>query len=162
MNFEAMIRGILGLGLLIGIAFLLSNNKRKINWRLVFSGIGLQVLFAIFIIKGDYLASWWFPLGWPKLFFKWVSSFFVLILNFTTEGAKFIFGNLAISPGQDGSLGMFFAFQVLPTIIFFASLMAILYQLGIMQRVVQAMAWIMSKIMGTSGANLFLVLLIYS
>ncbi len=153
MNFEALIRGIIGLILLIGIAFALSNNRRKINWRLVISGIGLQILFAIFIIKGDILASWWSPLGWPKLFFKWVSSFFVLVLNFTTEGAKFIFGNLAISPGQHGSLGMFFAFQVLPTIIFFASLMAILYQLGIMQRVVQAMAWIMAKIMGTSGAE---------
>ncbi len=153
MNFESLLRGILGIALLIGIAFALSNNKRKINWRMVFSGLGLQIIFALFIIKGDYFAQWFSPLGWPKAFFKWVSQFFVLVLNFTTEGAKFIFGTLAISPGQDGSLGMFFAFQVLPTIIFFASLMAILYHLGIMQKVVQVMAWIMSKILGTSGAE---------
>jgi len=153
MNFESLIRGIIGIFLLLGIAFAFSNNRKNVNWRLVGSGIGLQIVFAIFIIKGDLLASWFSPLGWPKDFFKWVSHFFVLVLNFTTEGAKFIFGTLAISPGQDGSLGMFFAFQVLPTIIFFASLMAILYHLGIMQKVVQAMAWIMSKILGTSGAE---------
>ena len=153
MNIESLIRGVIGLALLIGIAFALSNNKKKINWRLVFSGIGLQVIFAIFIIKGDALSKLFSPLGWPKLLFEWISKFFVLVLNFTTEGATFVFGNLAISPGQKGSLGMFFAFQVLPTIIFFASLMAILYQLGIMQKIVQAMAWIMAKIMGTSGAE---------
>jgi len=153
MNFVSLVRGILGIFLLLGIAIAFSNNRKNINWRLVVSGISLQIVFAIFIIKGDLLASWFSPLGWPKAFFRWVSSFFVLVLNFTTEGAKFIFGNLAISPGQDGSLGMFFAFQVLPTIIFFASLMAILYQLGIMQKVVQAMAWMMSKILGTSGAE---------
>ncbi len=153
MNIESFFRGILGIILLLGIALALSNNRRKVNWRLVINGLGLQIIFAIFIIKGDVLAKWFSPLGWPKAFFRWVSHFFVLILNFTTEGAKFIFGTLAISPGQDGSLGMFFAFQVLPTIIFFASLMAILYHLGIMQKVVQAMAWIMSKVLGTSGAE---------
>ena len=78
---------------------------------------------------------------------------FVLILNFTSEGSTFIFGNLGLSPGTEGSMGMFFAFQVLPVIIFFASLMAVLYHLGIMQKVVQGMAWIMYKTMGTSGAE---------
>ncbi len=153
MNFESVYRGIIGIFLLLSIAYLFSNNKRKIDWRLVFSGLGLQIFFAIFIIKGDALASFWAPLGWPKLLFVWISKFFVLILDFTTEGAKFVFGNLAISPGNEKSLGMFFAFQVLPTIIFFASLMAVLYYLGIMQKIVQWMAWIMAKIMGTSGAE---------
>lgn len=153
MDFTGILRGILGLILLVGIAFLFSNNKKNINWRLVISGIVLQVIFAILILKGDSLGTIFVPLGWPKDFFYWVSGFFVLLLNFTTEGAKFVFGNLAVSPGQDGSLGMFFAFQVLPTIIFFASLMSIMYYLGIMQRIVQGMAWVMAKFMGTSGAE---------
>ena len=153
MDILSLVRGILGLALLIGIAFLLSNNKKAINWKLVAGGLILQIIFAILILKGDYLKTFFFPLGWPKDFFNWVSGFFVLILNFTTEGAKFVFGNLALSPGNEGSIGMFFAFQVLPTIIFFASLMSILYYLGIMQRIVQAMAWVMAKVMGTSGAE---------
>ena len=153
MDIVAILRGIFGLAVLIGIALLLSNNRKKVNWRLVFSGLGLQIVFAIFIIKGDDLRNIFFMLGWPKDFFKWISGFFVLVLNFTTEGAKFVFGNLALSPGSEGSFGMFFAFQVLPTIIFFASLMAILYHLGIMQKVVKGMAWVMAKVMGTSGAE---------
>jgi len=153
MDFISILRGIFGIVLLLGIAFLLSNNKKKINWKLVFYGLGLQILFAILIIKGEVLGSFFAPLGWVKTFFAWISSFFVIILNFTTEGAKFVFGDLALSPGSDGSMGMFFAFQVLPTIIFFASLMAILYHLGIMQKVVQGMAWVMAKILGTSGAE---------
>lgn len=153
MDFISFIRGIIGILLIVGVAFLISNNKRIIKWRLVISGLGLQILFAILILKGDGLRNFFFIFGWPKDFFNWVSGFFVIVLNFTTEGAKFVFGNLALSPGLDGSLGSFFAFQVLPTIIFFASLMSILYYLGIMQRVVQAMAWVMAKVMGTSGAE---------
>lgn len=153
MDFVSIFRGMFGILLLVGIAFLLSNNKKKINWRLVVTGLGIQFLFALLIIKGDYLAEFFSPLGWPKAFFVWVSGFFVVVLNFTTEGAKFIFGDLAISPGTENSMGMFFAFQVLPTIIFFASLMAVLYHLGIMQRIVQGMAWIMAKLLGTSGAE---------
>jgi CNT family concentrative nucleoside transporter len=148
-----ILRGFLGIVLIIGIAFLLSNNKKNINWRLVGAGLLLQLIFAVFIIKGDYLRQFFGPLGWVKDFFTWVSGFFVLVLNFTTEGAEFVFGDLAKSPGSVGSLGMFFAFQVLPTIIFFASLMSILYYLGIMQKVVQGMAWVMAKFMGTSGAE---------
>jgi concentrative nucleoside transporter, CNT family len=153
MDWIQIIRGIGGIVLLLGIAFLLSNNKKNINWKLVGSGIFLQVTFAVFIIKGDTLRNYFFILGWPKDFFSWVSGFFVVILNFTTEGARFVFGSLALGPGTEGSIGMFFAFQVLPTIIFFASLMSILYYLGVMQRIVQGMAWIMAKAMGTSGAE---------
>ena len=148
-----ILRGFFGILLIIAIAFLLSNNKKHINWRLVIAGLSLQLVFAIFIIKGDDLRAFFFPLGWLKDFFSWVSGFFVLVLNFTSEGAQFVFGDLAKNPGSVGSLGTFFAFQVLPTIIFFASLMSILYYLGIMQRIVQAMAWVMAKTMGTSGAE---------
>jgi CNT family concentrative nucleoside transporter len=153
MDFTGIFRGILGIILLLGISFLFSNNKKNINWRLVLAGILLQIVFAILILKGEYLGRIFSPFAWPKEFFYWVSGFFVVLLNFTTEGARFVFGNLAVSPGQDGSLGLFFAFQVLPTVIFFACLMSILYYLGIMQRIVQAMAWVMAKLMGTSGAE---------
>ncbi len=153
MDFISLIRGIIGIMVIIGITFLISNNKKKINWKLVGSGLFLQITFAILIIKGNVLAQTFAPLGWPKEFFVWISGFFVLVLGFTTEGAKFVFGNLGLGPGSEGSVGLFFAFQVLPTIIFFASLMSILYHLGIMQRLVQGMAWIMAKVMGTSGAE---------
>ncbi len=153
MDIVSILRGVIGLGLLIGIAFLLSNNKKAINWRLVGGGLLLQIVFAVLILKGEVLKTYFAPLGWPKDFFNWVSGFFVLVLNFTSEGAQFVFGNLSLSPGNAGSLGSFFAFQVLPTIIFFASLMSILYYLGIMQIVVQGMAWVMAKVMGTSGAE---------
>lgn len=153
MNFESLIRGIIGIVFILGIAFLLSNNKKKVNWRLVLSGLGVQIIFAIFILKGDLLRNYFVVFGWPLDFFKGVSYFFVLILNFTTEGAGFVFGPLAKSPGSEGSLGFIFAFQVLPTIIFFASLMAVLYHFGIMQKIVQGMAWVMLRLMGTSGAE---------
>jgi concentrative nucleoside transporter, CNT family len=153
MDIISLLRGLLGILLILGIAFLLSNNKRNINWRLVGGGFLLQVIFAILIIKGESLGKFFAPLAWPKDFFAWVSGFFVLVLRFTTEGANFVFGSLAFGPGAEGSIGFFFAFQVLPTIIFFASLMGILYYLGIMQKVVQVMAWVMSKVMGTSGAE---------
>jgi CNT family concentrative nucleoside transporter len=153
MDFTSLIRGIIGIIILLGIAFLISNNKKKINWRLVISGLAIQITLAIFIIKGDQLGQFFAPLGWIKEFFRFVSSFFVLILNFTSEGAKFVFGSLGLGPGNEGSIGVFFAFQVLPTIIFFASLMSLLYYLGVMQKIVQAMAWFMARIMGTSGAE---------
>jgi CNT family concentrative nucleoside transporter len=149
----SLLRGLIGVFIILGIAFLISNNKKRINWKLVVSGLAIQITLAIFIIKGEALGNFFAPLGWIKEFFKFISSFFVLVLNFTTEGAKFVFGNLGLGPGSEQSLGVFFAFQVLPTIIFFASLMSILYYLGIMQKVVQGMAWVMARIMGTSGAE---------
>ena len=97
MDIIGILRGILGLILLVGIAFLFSNNKKNINWRLVISGIFLQIIFAILILKGDYLGRIFSPLGWPKDFFYWVSGFFVLLLNFTTEGAKFVFDTVLAS-----------------------------------------------------------------
>ena len=138
---------------IVGIALAFSNNRKAINWKLVGSGLTIQFVLAVFILKGSDMAAIWSPLGWPKAFFSWVSSFFVIVLDFTTEGAEFIFGDLAKSPGMEGSLGNFFAFQVLPTIVFFASLTAILYHYGIMQRVVSAMSKGMQKVMGTSGAE---------
>jgi len=153
MDIIALLRGILGIFVILGIALLFSNNRRRINWRTVGAGLSLQLVLAVFILKGPEMGAVFAPLGWPMAFFSWVSHFFVLVLNFTTAGAAFVFGSLAVSPGMDGSMGSFFAFQVLPTIIFFGSLMAVLYHLGIMQRVVQGMAWVVSRLLGTSGAE---------
>ena len=148
-----ILRGVLGMAAIIGLAMLFSRDRRAIDWKLVGVGLGIQFLLALLILKGRDMAEFWSPLGWPKAFFSWVSSFFVIVLDFTTEGAKFIFGDLAKSPGVDGSLGNFFAFQVLPTIIFFASLTSILYHYGILQKIVKYMASGMQKLMGTSGAE---------
>lgn len=149
----AIIHGIFGMLGLIGIAWLFSNNKRNVNWNLVSRGLALQVGLGIFIIKGSEMGEFFTPLGWPKWIFSQVSSFFVLLLGYTTEGAQFIFGDLALSPGMEGSMGSFFAFQVLPTIVFFASITTILYHYGILQKIVAVMAKGMRKLMGVSGAE---------
>lgn len=147
------VRGVIGMIAIILIALAFSNSRKEVNWRLVGTGLAIQFVLAIFILKGAIMAEFWAPLGWPKAFFSWVSSFFVIVLDFTTAGAEFIFGDLAKSPGMEGSMGHFFAFQVLPTIVFFASLTAIFYHYGILQKVVDVMARGMQKLMGTSGAE---------
>ncbi|CAN5280815.1 nucleoside transporter [soil metagenome] len=148
-----IVHGIFGMLGLIGIAWLFSNNKRNVNWNLVSRGLALQIGLGIFIIKGSEMGEFFAPLGWPKWIFSQISSFFVLLLGYTTEGARFIFGDLALSPGMEGSMGSFFAFQVLPTIVFFASITTILYHYGILQKIVAVMAKGMRKLMGVSGAE---------
>jgi CNT family concentrative nucleoside transporter len=144
--------GLFGLACLVAISFLFSDNKKKIDWRLVGTGIFLQLVFAIFVLK--------IPGG--EQVFNALSRFFVTVINFTFDGAAFVFGILSsqsqmekIMPPdmQNMGFGFIFAFQVLPTIIFFSSLMSVLYHLGIMQKVVQAMAWVMAKAMRVSGAE---------
>jgi len=152
MNMISLLRGVLGLVLILGIAILFSNNRRRISWRLVFSGIAIQVVFAVFILHSQKLSSWFAPLGWPKVVISWLGGAVVSLLSFTTEGSKFVFGRLAVNSGPD-SLGVYFAFQVLPTIIFVATLTSVLYYLGILQAVVKGMARLMARIMGTSGAE---------
>lgn len=152
MDIISVIRGIIGVFVIIGIAFLFSNNKKRVNWRLVGVGLLIQFIFAIFIIKSQALSNIFAPLGWPKIIIELLGGAVVSLLGFTTEGAKFVFGKLAINSGPE-SLGFYFAFQVLPTIIFVSSITSILYYLGILQRIVQGMAWIMIRLMGTSGAE---------
>lgn len=150
---ENILRGILGMVTIIGLAFILSNNKKEINWRLVGTGLGLQFILAIFILKADQLQSLFAPLGWPKLLFKYIASFFVIVLQYTTEGASFLFSMLGKGPEYEESLGVIFAFQVLPTIIFFASLTSILYHYGVLQFIVRVLSKGMQKLLGTSGAE---------
>ena len=151
MDLVSILRGALGIAAIIGIALVLSSDRRHINWRTVGVGLALQLVFAVFILKGPDMAEVFAPLGWPALAFAWASGFFVEFLRWVTEGSAFIFGGLALPPGTEGSLGFFFFAQVLPTIIAFAALMAVLYYLGIMQRIVRAMAWVVSRALGTSG-----------
>ena len=127
----------------MAIAYILSNNRKSINLRTVLWGLGLQWFFALFILRT--------PVGKPVFFF--FDRVIRKLLQFSDEGAKFIFNNLAIGPGSEDSLGFFFAFQVLPTIIFFSSFMAILYHFGIMQVLVRLIAKVMQKTMGTSGSE---------
>lgn len=148
-----VIRGIIGIVALLGLALAFSNNRKNINWKLVGIGVGFQFLLAIFILKADVMAGFWAPLGWPMIAFQKVASFFVVVLNYTTEGASFIFGRLGQGPEHPESLGVFFAFQVLPTIVFFASLTAILYHYGILQFVVKMVSKGIQKLLGTSGAE---------
>ncbi len=215
---QDLLFGVFGLLCLLVIAFLFSNNKREIDWRLVIVGVLLQIFFAIFVLKipGFYMPGSIFFLMLTGIFlliahrlsrpkpsatpirriifilfsggsiltfiffilalfnprqvfvpggenvFEALSTFFVTIINFTFDGAKFVFGALAsqtdfdkVFPSdlQNQGFGFIFAFQVLPTIIFFSSLMSVLYHLGIMQKVVQAMAWVMAKAMRVSGAE---------
>jgi len=131
--------GLFGLSVLMGIAIALSNRRRDIDWRLVVSGIALQVFFAIIVIL--------VPGG--REFFDYFARFFVKIVGFALTGSQFIFGDLASME----NFGFVFAFQVLPTIIFFAALMSVLYHLGIMQKIVQGMAWVMLKVLRASGAE---------
>ena len=152
MDVLSVIRGAVGLLLILGIAFLFSANKKSVNWRLVGMGLLIQLIFAVFIIHSETLRAWFFPLGWLKDIVNWLGAAIVALLGFTLEGSKFVFGKLGASTGSD-SLGFFFAFQVLPTIIFVSSLAALLYHLGILQAVVKGMAWIMAKLLGTSGAE---------
>ena len=153
MSVNAIIRGIVGIFLVIGIAFLFSNNKRKVSWRLVATGLGIQFIFAVFIIHGETFKSWFFPLGLPKMMIDWLGNAVIKLLLFIAKGSEFVFGALAINPGGKGTMGFFFAFQVLPTIIFFASLTAVLYYTGVLQLIVKGMAHLMARLLGTSGAE---------
>ena len=152
------LRSLLGMGVLIGIAWALSTDRRRISWSLVAWGLALQFVFAVFILKT--------PVG--AGLFDAAETIVVGLLGFTLRGAEFVFGNLvyetvpvgtigeagfAAAPGSVARTGAVFAFSVLPTIIFFSSLMAVTYHLGVMQRVVRASAWVMQRTMKTSGAE---------
>ena len=131
--------GLFGLAVLVGIAWLFSNNRKAVDWRLVATGIVLQVGFAALVLL--------VPGG--RNVFDWLSKAFVRVLGFVGEGSNFIFGSLMDIPKN----GFIFAFQVLPTIIFFSALMGVLYHLGVMQAIVRAMAWAITKVMRVSGAE---------
>ncbi|MCI5073111.1 NupC/NupG family nucleoside CNT transporter [bacterium] len=139
---------LLGIAGIIGLAWLMSNNKKAFPWRIVLWGLGLQFIIAIFVFV--------LPIG--KSFFLWVNDLAVTLISFATEGGKFVFGGLATrsmevkegaAPGSD----FVFAFEVLTTVIFISSLIGVLYYLKIMQVIVKAFAWVMRKTLKVSGAE---------
>ncbi|MCP4023485.1 MAG: nucleoside transporter [Desulfobacteraceae bacterium] len=136
-----------GIFILLAIAWLISKfvfkSGGRMNWHLVLWGVGLQMLFALFIFV--------VPTG-IKLF-KVINDFAVVVLSKASSGASFVFGPLAAQPGQEGSLGFIFAFQALPTILFFSALVAILYYYGILPFIIKQFARVFTKLMKISGAE---------
>ncbi|MGE0440412.1 MAG: NupC/NupG family nucleoside CNT transporter [Gemmatimonadales bacterium] len=151
--------GLLGMAVMVGIAVLLSYDRKRINWRLVLSGFGLQAVFGLVVLKT----------GVGRAVFAAVGRAITGLLQFQEQGARFVFGNLVqstvpvgpagaggvvdTSAGMVAQTGAFFAFNVLPTIIFFSALMSVLYYLGVMQLIVKGLAWGMQRTLGTSGAE---------
>ncbi|GAB4178532.1 MAG: nucleoside transporter [Wenzhouxiangellaceae bacterium] len=130
---------LIGIPVLLAMAWAISAHRGRIQWQTVLVGLGLQLLLAAFVL--------WVPFG--RTVFETLGAGFVKLVGFTQVGAEFVFGDLASSERS----GFIIAFQVLPTIVFFASLMACLYHLGVMQKVVEAMAWVMVRFMKVSGAE---------
>jgi CNT family concentrative nucleoside transporter len=131
--------GLLGLVLILTLCYALSTNRRRIRPMLLVWGLGLQFAFAFLVLKTDF----------GKLF-QAASTAVNALLEYSEEGSKFIFGPLG---EKAGPFGVVFAFQVLPIVIFIASLFAILYYFGVMQVVIRGMAWVMQRVMGASGAE---------
>ncbi|PLX06709.1 MAG: Na+ dependent nucleoside transporter [Marinilabiliales bacterium] len=135
----SMLRGLLGMIVLIFIAWIFSTDRKKVSWRVVGIGLGAQVLLAIGVLKVPFIQA----------IFEFVGKIFVKILNFSGSGAEFLLGGLL----DVNTYGYIFAFQILPTIIFFSALTSVLFYLGIIQKVVYGLAWVMTKAMKISGAE---------
>lgn len=133
-------RGFLALIVLVFIAFIFSRDRKNINWNLVWKGLLIQIVFAVAILK----------LPIVQKVFDWLSSIFVTVLNFTQDGSIFLFGGLI---ENTNSFGYIFAFQVLPTIIFFSALTSVLFYYGILQKVVFYIALLMKKTLNLSGSE---------
>lgn len=131
-------RGLLGMASLLGICYLLSRNRRAINWRLVASGIGLQLAFALLVLKVP-------GVSWA---FDEFAKVFTYIIKWSEEGARFLFADLATG---DKGFGYIFAFRVLPTVMFYSALSAVLFYFGILQKIVYSIAWVLTRSMGMSG-----------
>jgi len=132
--------GLIGIVLILAVAIAVSSNRRAIRWSVVAWGLGLQVAFAIFVLR--------VPAG--QRLFRALGDFVTKVLHYSYEGSAFVFGEIG---KPNSSLGVIFAFQILPAIIFVSALFAIMYYLGIMQIIIRAMARVMSKLMGASGAE---------
>lgn len=139
-DFRAILRGLLGLAVLVFITFLFSNNRKAINWPLVLKGLGIQIILALCILRVSYF----------RIAFDALSRFVVKLLGFTQEGSEFLFGGLM---DANNSFGYIFAFQVLPTVIFFSALTSLLFYYGVLQKIVFAFAWFMKRTMKLSGAE---------
>ena len=136
-SLESLTRGLIGMLVLILIAFFFSNNRKAINWKTASIGLIIQIILAIAVLK----------INWIKMIFESAGRVFVKILDFTMEGTKFLFGDLV----SVENFGNVFIFSILPTVIFFAALTSILFYFGVIQKVVKVMALLLSKLLGVSG-----------
>jgi concentrative nucleoside transporter, CNT family len=134
-----VLRGALGMAVFLAIAVAFSSNRRRIDWRLVGTGVALQLVFGVLVLRVDIVRGIVDAIG----------RFFVRILDFNRAGAEFLFGGLVTNTQ---TFGFLFAFNVLPTIIFFSALTSLLFYLGVLQRLVYAFAWAMQRTMRLSGA----------
>ena len=137
-SMKSLWRGVLGMFVLLVIAFLFSANRRAVNWKKVGIGLGLQLAIAIGVLKVSFIQE----------IFNFIGGIFIEILEYTKAGSKFLFDGLI---ADMDTFGYIFAFQVLPTIIFFSALTSLLFYLGIIQKVVKVMAKVLSKFLGISG-----------
>ncbi len=138
-SLSSLWRGVLGMVTLIFVAFLFSSNRKGINWKTVGLGLALQLIIAIGVLK----------VGFVKTVFEFIGKGFIEILSYTQAGSEFLFGGML----DVTSFGFIFAFQVLPTIIFFSALTSVLFYLGIIQKVVKLMGLLLTKVLGISGAE---------
>ena len=138
---QSFLRGVLGMFVLILISYILSANRKAINWRTVGLGLGSQIILAIGVLKVPFVQT----------FFEWVGGLFIAVLDFTMEGTKFLFASF--STGEIEAPLVTFAISILPTVIFFSALTSVLFYLGIIQRVVKGLAWLLSKLLQVSGAE---------
>ncbi len=139
-SFQSLWRGALGMISLLIIAFLFSANRRGVDWKTVGLGLMFQLLIAIGVLKVPFVQKT----------FELIGSLFVSVLDFTRAGSEFLFSGLV---ADMDSFGFIFAFQVLPTIIFFSALTSVLFYLGLIQKVVKGLAWLLSKGLKISGAE---------
>ncbi|WP_394330420.1 NupC/NupG family nucleoside CNT transporter [Salegentibacter salarius] len=138
-SFSSIWRGALGMSTLLLIAFLFSSNRKAINWKTIGIGLSAQLLLAVGVLKITFIQK----------IFEFVGNIFVLILDFTAAGSEFLLGGMM----DVESFGFIFLFQVLPTIIFFSALTSVLFYLGVIQIVVKGLAWVLTKLLGISGAE---------
>lgn len=136
-----ILRGLLGMLVLIGIAWVFSANKRAVSWVVVAKGLSIQVLLALGVLYVPFIQS----------FFEFAGKLFVLILDFTQAGVDFLFASMVTGKMENGLIT--FAIKILPTIIFFSALTSVLFYMGVIQKVVYALAWLMTKFMKLSGAE---------
>ena len=136
----SLLRGSLGIVVLLAVCYLFSSHRDKINWRLVITGIILQIVLAILILK----------VGFINAAFSYVAGFFRSVLEISDAGAEFLFGPIASDTQR---FGVIFAFRILPTIVFFSALSAILYYFGILQKIIYGLAYVMRKFLQLSGAE---------
>jgi CNT family concentrative nucleoside transporter len=134
-----IMRGLLGCSFLILFLYFLSDNKKAISWKLVLSAFVAQTIFVLLVLKVPFVQTG----------FEYVSSFFVAILNYTHKGSEFLFGPIV----DVSKIGFTFAFQILPTIIFFSALTSILFYMGILQRIIYGLSFLLKKIVKISGAE---------